>query len=352
MYRCKVLKDSVSPWGKRLTTFEIEFPRKVLAETVTHRMDSDTWLADIGERTKTPDISKNSASSRAIPFARMLEKVLTDPYVPEKFSANQAGMQEAGFLEGDDHDRARSVWLESRDSACRQALRLLSPADRAKLYQIESPVGDQIRLLLSDRSGRPSPSVSVHKQDINRLLEPWGWVLQVVTSTEWDNFFTLRCDPAADPAFRKIARIMYVMMQRSIPEHVPEGCWHLPYVDAPAFGYGSGGAKGELCELSAARCAWTSYWPPEGGDGSDAEKVERTLKKLRESRPIHPSPFEHQATPLHPDRWSDATVRSNLRGWLQYRKTIDGEVAKYYRPSRDTVDSWGVTEEVIRLASS
>jgi hypothetical protein len=55
---CKILADSVA-WhgGERLTTFEVTFPRIVLAEFNTHRM-----------------LSRNSASSRAIPVEKMLTR--------------------------------------------------------------------------------------------------------------------------------------------------------------------------------------------------------------------------------------------------------------------------------------
>ncbi len=57
MYTCKILKDSISSLKIRITTFEITFPRIVLAEFNTHRV-----------------FSRNSASSRAIPVEKMLEK--------------------------------------------------------------------------------------------------------------------------------------------------------------------------------------------------------------------------------------------------------------------------------------
>lgn len=50
-YDAKILADSLSPDGVRLTTFKVTFPRIVLAEFNTHRM-----------------FSRNSASSRAIPI--------------------------------------------------------------------------------------------------------------------------------------------------------------------------------------------------------------------------------------------------------------------------------------------
>jgi hypothetical protein len=359
MYRCKILKDSVSPEGKRLTTFEIEFPRVVLAEVVTHRMNSDSWAADTAERTKTPDVSKNSASSRAIPLRRMIEKVMRDPYIPDGFPINQPGMQATLYATGETNGECVERWLQARDNAVSSALSLCDQETADSIFHElleKSEFGTdlnvrlkRIRSMFFSKSG----TVNVHKQEVNRLLEPWGWIFQVVTATEWDNFFALRCDEAAAPAFRKIARIMYVMRQRSTPKPLRYGEWHLPYVDEPTYTPDSGiFLWSDLCDLSAARCAWTSYWPPDGGEGvNDLEKAKRTLKKLRESRPIHASPFEHQACPMRPEEVGRESLRSNLRGWVQYRKLIHGEATKEYRPSDEEVSSWGVTGEVLRAVS-
>ena len=65
-YECKVLADSVSPEGARLTTMEVTFPRIILAEMNTHRV-----------------FSRNSASSRAIPIKKRIEMVKKHPYVPQ-----------------------------------------------------------------------------------------------------------------------------------------------------------------------------------------------------------------------------------------------------------------------------
>ena len=47
--------------------------------------------------------------------------------------------------------------------------------------------------------------LGIHKQHVNRLLEPFAWVEEVVTATEWQNFFSLRTDGNADPAIQAIA---------------------------------------------------------------------------------------------------------------------------------------------------
>lgn len=54
----KVICDSISEAGQRITTLEIEYPRFILAELNTHKM-----------------LEKNSSSSRAIPITRMIEQI-------------------------------------------------------------------------------------------------------------------------------------------------------------------------------------------------------------------------------------------------------------------------------------
>lgn len=88
-YEAKVLADSVSPAGVRLTTLEVTFPRFILAEVNTHRM-----------------LSRSSASSRAIPIEKRIKAVEEDPFVPEAFGRNRKGMQATEVLEGGEADDA------------------------------------------------------------------------------------------------------------------------------------------------------------------------------------------------------------------------------------------------------
>lgn len=315
MYRVSVERDSVSPAGRRLTTFVIEFPRIVLAETVTHRLNSDCWAeASLCERTTTPDVSKNSASSRAIPHERFVGKIKTDPYIPEWTGAAK-GMQ-GGVATRDQKFDADQAWLAARDSM----------------------------LIFAEILNR----VGVHKQDSNRLLEPWAWVTQVVTSSAWDNFFALRCHEMAHPAFRKVARMMYLARRDSAPDRLDYGQWHLPFVPREqALGLSwlpvrmSVPAWGELpVELrrSAARCAWVSY-ENHLKEATD-EACDATCERLVGSRPVHASPFEHQNTPAGPGLAAVSRLRSNIAGWVQARKLLPAERCDEYHPSEDEVRSW------------
>lgn len=89
----KIIADSISPTGQRLTTFEVEFHRFVLAEFNTHRV-----------------FSRNSASSRAIPVQKQLTRAATDPAFPIKWNCEQPGMQGGSELRGWDLERAKEVF--------------------------------------------------------------------------------------------------------------------------------------------------------------------------------------------------------------------------------------------------
>lgn len=315
MYECRVERDSISPLGKRLTTFVITFPRVVLAETVTHRMDSDNWgdfEVSFCERTTTKDISKNSASSRAIPFPKMLERIKNDPYMP-KWTLNQKGMQ-GNYSDSAVSDIANNIWENAKN-------------------QMISYAND-----LHD--------LGIHKQDCNRLLEPWAWVTQVVTSSSWDNFFALRCHNAAHPAFRHIARMMFLQRRKSKPTQLEYGQWHLPFVSLDVqnmFVWHPQSHMNEplhdLIKFSAARCAWVSYENHEKEGTPD--QMLRTFDRLVAEIPIHASPCEHQGTPLNPaDKWAESNWRSNLVGWIQARKLIKYESIQNFNPSEEEISQW------------
>ena len=319
MYRCRVERHSVSPTGKEIVSFLVTYPRVVLAEVVTHRMvyeGSEHVELICPERTATRDVSKNSASSRAIPYERLRQSIAADPYIPA-WTANQKGMQGEGIADQTTLDTAR-VW-------CRRGL--------------------ENALFGSDALAE----LGVHKQDCNRYLEPWMWVTQILTATEWDNFFALRCHKDAHPAFQRIARMMFLAKRKSIPDQLDYGQWHLPFVprDQALALHWTPNPLGaplypQLIE-SIARCAWLSYENHE--KDATFEACLATYERLLGGEIKHASPIEHQATPMHP-AWESSypNLRSNLRGWIQARKLIAGERVEKYEPSDEEVSSWGIDE--------
>jgi hypothetical protein len=321
-YSCRIERYSRGPRGQGLLSYVVQYPRVALAEFVTHRRNSDSWGDydfTLCDRTTTKDISKNSASSRAIPFQRMLERIEEDPYIPT-WTLNQKGMQGEKLSDVVKMDHATKVWLEASGYMIAKAKEL------------------------SD--------LGVHKQDCNRLLEPWMWVTQIITATEsqLNNFFALRCHKAAFPPFRKIARMMFLAKKAATAVNLNYGQWHLPFVpleqqlgltflvDQYEVSVNKFRPLPDLVKHSAARCAWLSY-ENHDKDGTE-EAMLRTFNTLMKEIPVHGSPCEHQATPMHPTFDKEDKLRSNLKNWIQARKLIQHENITEYDPSDDEIASW------------
>ena len=298
----RILADSVSPDGVRMTTFEIEYPRFILAELNTHRM-----------------LSKNSASSRAIPVKTMHEHMRQTPAQPVHWGKNQPGMQANVELVDNDLADAKFMWQRAQQDAMHWAQQM---AER----------------------------VGLHKQVANRITEPWMIMKTVISGTEWANFWWLRAHADAQPEIHELAVKMFTEYNRSSPQLLRPGEWHLPYVKSHRL------SSGELIYLdatdtpitteqarviSASCCAQVSYRK----NDDSYEKAHKIFKQLIESQPCHASPVEHQATPM--ESWAYETAQDdpqhlreygythmtmdgelwsgNLRGWIQHRKLIAGE---------------------------
>jgi hypothetical protein len=227
--------------------------------------------------------SRNSASSRAIPTAKLIERVLKDPAVPLEWGKNKAGMSASDVLPGDVAQGAERTWLSARDAAVAHAQRLLA--------------------------------LDVHKQELNRLLEPFLWHTVIVSATEWQNFFELRCAPNAQPEIRAAALLMLEARNASVPQALDYGEWHTPLLQPDESALDLETRR----RVSAARCARVSYLTHQG-----VREIERDLElydRLRSDR--HLSPFEHVATPA-----PDGAFQANFRGWIQMRREIEAAIAK------------------------
>jgi thymidylate synthase ThyX len=268
-FSARVLLDSRAPSGARLTTLEVRYPRFIHSEMMTHRA-----------------FSRNAASSRAIPIKKMIAAVREEPALPVYWGRNQTGMSAREAIAPDGESRARAEWQSALDDALRHAERLAAQ------------------------------DIDLHKQLVNRLLEPFAWITVIITATDWANFFTQRCHPDAQPEIKHIAEIMLGAYRASVPAAVDLGRWHLPLIQADERAL----PDEQLCKLSVARCARVPYLTHDGKRDleRDLELYERLLGGGANG---HWSPFEHVATPA-----SDAEQRSaNFAGWEQYRKRFPEE---------------------------
>lgn len=327
-----ILASKNAKTGDILFTWVLTFPRIILAEVNTHRM-----------------LSRNTASSRAIPSKKLRGRVLEDPFVPVSIGANQKGMQAGAEITGWRRNAIIAVWKAAR-----------YPATFASW--------------LIDKLGG-------HKQVANRLTEPWMWVEQIVSATDINNVLLLRNHEKAEPHFQILAKQMQEQVElvkevfdrlanagsgaaispkltlrakalfgdrlNETLQLLQPGQWHLPFTDkrerldaTGTMGLEKGTAF--LKKVSAARCARVSYYLPENGQKSTPGRDAELCDRLAGSVPRHLSPFEHQAVAafehvdvplkIEQEDGSFLTINraeGNFKGFVQYRKFFEGESGEW-----------------------
>lgn len=316
----KIIADSISPDGIRLTTMLLRYPRFIHAEAKTHRVMSiggEEYIALTQDEGFMSDknLSRNASSSRAIPVEKMIQAVIDDPAMPIHWGKNQKGMQAAQELSIDEQRAAIRAWLKGMEKAVETARHL--------------------------------NDLGLHKQIVNRVIEPWSHITVVVTATEWNNFLHLRDHEDAQPEIAELARCVRVELELNDPIPLAYGEWHLPFVkQSDVENVVTYLQKGRitrdmppmserfevLCKLSTARCARTSYLTHDKLDPKIEDDI-ALYERLVGSSPLHASPTEHQATPdfvlgSGDDGeifWSNPTGHGNLTGWNQHRKMLAGE---------------------------
>jgi hypothetical protein len=285
-----VIADSITDGGDRLTTFEWTYPRHIHSEVLTHGM-----------------LRRNSASSRAIPAAKLRARVLEAPAYPGSWGKNQRGMQ--AFEEVEDTAAAEAWWLRGRD-----------------LMAAHHEEGEQLGLA---------------KQVVNRVIEPWMMITIVITATEWANFFHLRKHKDAEPSFQKLATLAWESYHEHMPVYRPPGpgsadlgledehqpSWHLPFVDFDTEIDVAHKAPIEamskwLREISTGRCARVSYLTHNGVRDvvDDVALHDKLIASAKDGGPMHMSPFEHPCMAT-----GDRRFYGPFKGWKQFRKFIPGE---------------------------
>lgn len=308
MIKAKVVADSISPQGIRLTTFEIEVPRIVWAEFLTHGM-----------------LCRNAASSRAIPFNKMQDQLTGKPV---RFGKAMKGMTDAGehfeLIEG--KYTADEWWNMAKESA--------------------------------QKFSKGFYDAGYAKQIFNRPVETYQMIKAVVTATEYDNFFWLRKHSAADPTIERLAQCMWEAKNQSSPQELKSGEWHLPYVSSYKDNKGEihyGDCTPSFYEytleqaikVSCARTAAVSFRNEDYGLEKCLEVYDRLVGDERK----HASAMQHQATPMKEayegytwdksvnltdifDTWEPGVSHvdrdgqlwsAQFKGWIMYRKLIPGE---------------------------
>jgi thymidylate synthase ThyX len=312
MIEAKVVADSINPQGDRLTTFVVTYPRIIHSEVMTHRM-----------------FSRNSASSRAIPFAKMVESVHSNPFIPIAWQKDHNGMQGTEYLSKEDADFAETEWLIARDCAIRSAE------------------------FLNDKEIN-----NVTKQLCNRLLEPFMWHTVIITSGKegLDNFFKLRDHEAAEIHIQELARRMKEAINNSTPKQLQAGEWHIPFSDnldiyqlRSLLLSGKYNSDNDITpdiselklKIATARCARVSYTVV-GEEGKEANYINDIKLHDRLAESGHWSCFEHCSRVMSDDEyksyWKSSANQKfkdkqdlikveggwcrNFKGFIQYRELV------------------------------
>lgn len=319
MIKAEIVADSKNEFGNRITTFVLTMPRIVLAEFNTHRM-----------------ISRNSASSRAIPFETIVKRVNENPFIPISWMKEHTGMQGNNYFRDEYIDgnndtlNLQDLWLQARNDAIKKAIAL--------------------------------SEYGLSKQFCNRLLEPYMLHTVVATSTEWENFFALRAHPMAEIHMQDLAFKMLDEYNKSEPELLHPGEWHIPFEDnmnEESLRLFAGADGNKIPKpiykvmASAGICAGVSYGRiKDNVDIADMIDLHDSLvirpydgkRGIRTiNDPIHASPTEHQAQAMTKDEinyfsdkkwvgkggnqeWSGGWD-GNFIGFKQYRKMLPNENA-------------------------
>jgi thymidylate synthase ThyX len=307
MYKAEILADSLSPQGNRLTTMKITFPRFILAEMNTHRV-----------------FSRNSASSRAIPFKKMVKMVEENPFIPIAWQKDHKGMQGTEYIEEGFSGTTfcEKTWLYARDKAIQNAKALNEN--------------------------------NVTKQLCNRLLEPFMWHTVIVSATEWENFFKLRCPQyfgkyrswkdasnlsgatfetpfeyrmnksQADIHIQAIAELMWDAYNESTPKQLKAGEWHIPKFHDRVKTIATSEIPDNmsfdefLLKISTAHCARISYQTL-GDDPKIDYQADLKLHDILLASG-HMSPFEHCAKVMN-----DEEYYSYVKGSFSQETEIDAD---------------------------
>lgn len=283
---------------ERIITYELEYPRIIHSELLTHRL-----------------FSRNAASSRAIPVKTVVESVREKAAMPVRFGANQSGMQDKG---------------EAINSP-------VAVAYGGMGQDVSMPPEEAWQYFANVASGWAEnyASAGYHKQVASRLIEPFVYMKTVVTFTgNGNNWFGLRDHVDADPTIAELAQAMKEAEELAPMVYLNTGDWHLPYYgECGAFFKGEDHGLEQAKRISASCCAQVSFRKLD----NSSEKADKVFERLVESKPVHASPTEHQATPLkngvgfrshyvtHIDRDGNAWS-GNFRNWGQMRQVIEGNV--------------------------
>lgn len=311
----EISESGGSPWvrlnlastnylGEKLITFVIKMPKFMVAQFNTHR-----------------NISKNSASTRAIPIKKQFDRVGNDLFIPPVLTKNQKGMSSSTLIPPDDYEAAEKLIV-------------------SYYFNTAQPFVDEL-----------SNKYNIHKQHSGRYLEPFFYTDVVATANLnwWQDLVRQRDSEHAQPEFKRIAVEINSILRmlgegkdiKYVYRFTKQYQWHAPFLtDTERAWMEAGQIPKEFkeqfkpedielfwCAISSARCARVSYLNHEGKQSyeDDMDLFSRLLKDG------HMSPFEHVASPIN-HKWGGVyfkeyvgLMNNNFCGWYQYRSYLERE---------------------------
>ena len=338
MYKAEIIKHSITEFNHELVTFIVTYPRIIHAEMCRHRA-----------------FSRNTSSSRAIPFSKTESDLKDNCFVPIAWQKKHSGMQGDYYFKGIEAETFEREWLNIKNNVITDAMRL-----HAK---------------------------ELTKQLTNRLVEPFTWTTEIITTSLPGllNFFELRCpkykyylvdregnpieqiarskgeylrrtntsdegqfetldwlsidESPAEIHIQQIAELMYEEFCLSKPEKLLSGEWHIPFGDNisdnevwflinPEDEFER--TDDARIKISTARCARLSYQTLGDEPKIDYEADLKLFYKLLTEK--HMSPFEHCARAMSKEEVDYYTRNGSEKGWcnnfqgfVQYRFIIENE---------------------------
>ena len=353
-----IVADSVNQQGDRLTSLLITFPRILLSEINTHRM-----------------LSKNTSSSRAIPFKKMVESVQNNPFIPIAWQKEHIGMQGYEYFTTEQANEIYNTdeWVDGHLAKEAHVRNWLHARDKA------------IDMAVILNEGK------VTKQLCNRLLEPFMWTTMLITGSRegWDNFFNLRCpqykihqgtykskkealkyglsngelknwsdldwlqnnEGQAEIHIMDLAEKIYDAVNESTPKQLQAGEWHIPFedrIDLDELAYAEDLDINEdtmnefdrrlsIVKISTVMAARTSYTIVGDEKEINYKKMVELHDRLLSQDPLHSSPLEHCARAMSNAEYEsfykgqiglggESGWCNNLKGFISYRYMIDNNL--------------------------
>lgn len=289
MTRASVIADSTNVLGNRLVTVDLVYPA-----IVHHYLMSYTSFA------------RSTNDFRCLTPGSLLQQVRDEGYHPETWRRAAAkGPVPRGKLNAGPSEEADAIWRKL--------------------------------MLDSMEAARKLGDLHVAREITNRILEPFAWMRAVVTADYemWCNFLQHRTSMSEQTEIRSLAYKVADAIRNSATTELAKGDWHVPLAAI-------GGDYSARVKSSVARCARIAYRTPRPGGWSEIEDFESDVSlhdKL--ARAADWSHFEHQALCWIPSAYrndDDEAVPFRIRGkfadgWVQYRKTVSGEVFTRYKGS-------------------